>query len=162
MALMPRVMAALQLSLRPALAAAASIAIAQLLRLPYPIYALVAAVIVTDLSRTRTRQLALPRLAGTVLGATMGATIDPLLPAGAWAIGLSILLAMFLTHLLRVPDAAKVAGYVSGIVMLNHGDHPWVYAAYRVIETILGIGVAVLVSLVPRLMSIDDPKGQDS
>jgi uncharacterized membrane protein YgaE (UPF0421/DUF939 family) len=63
----------MQVSVRAALAAGLSVTIAQLLRLECPIYAMIAAVIVTDLSPERTRQLGLPRFAGTVVGTTLGA-----------------------------------------------------------------------------------------
>jgi uncharacterized membrane protein YgaE (UPF0421/DUF939 family) len=155
---LPPVITNLGLPIRCALAAGIAVAIAQLVRLPFPIYALIAAVIVTDLSAARTRQLAVPRLAGTLLGAGLGAVIDPFLQPRAWAVGLAILAAMSLSQLLRLQEAAKVAGYVSGIVVLNHGDHPWTYALYRIAETLLGIGLAVLVSFVPRLMPRDKPR----
>ncbi len=152
------VIEALGTSIRAALAAGLSVEIAQLVGLQYPIYALIAAVIVTDRSSARTRQLALPRLAGTVLGAMLGAAINPLLQPGPWGVGLSIVAAMFASHLLRLQDAAKVAGYVCGIVVLSHGDHPWLYGAHRIAETGLGIVLAVLVSLVPTLIPNDKPK----
>lgn len=49
-------------------------------------------------------------------------------------------------------DEIKAAGYVCGIVLLNHGDQPWSYARYRMIETVLGIGAAMLVTLIPKLV----------
>jgi uncharacterized membrane protein YgaE (UPF0421/DUF939 family) len=153
-----RLVAAVQPSIRAALAAGLSIAIARLLRLQFPIYAMIAAVIVTDLSPSRTRQLALGRLVGTVLGAALGVVIEPWLQPGAWAIGLSVLAAMFLSHLFGLHDAAKVAGYVCGIVMLDHGADPLPYALYRVIETVLGIGLALLLSLVPILVPIAEAR----
>lgn len=150
-----------QLAFRAGVAAALSVAIAQLCGLRYPIYSLLAAVIVTDLSPSQTRKLGLRRLVATVLGAACGALLSPVLGPGPWALGLGILIAMQACHLVYVQDAAKVAGYICGIVMLDHSAQVWTYSFYRLIETILGIGVATLISFVPILIRIDEPERQD-
>ncbi|MDR7099778.1 uncharacterized membrane protein YgaE (UPF0421/DUF939 family) [Lysobacter niabensis] len=142
-----------QVPIRAAVAAALAVAAAQVLQLEYPLYALVSAVIVTDLSPSETRKLGLWRVAGTVLGAAIGATLSTFFPHGPVAIGIGVLAAMFLCHVLRLRGAAKVSGYVCGIVLLEYHMQPWVYAVHRLVETLLGIAVAVLVSLVPLLLS---------
>jgi uncharacterized membrane protein YgaE (UPF0421/DUF939 family) len=148
-------------SLRAAVSAGSAVAIAQYLELQYPIYALIAAVIVLDLSPSKTLQLALQRMAGTVLGATVGALLSYSLPQGTLAIVVSIFVAMLLSYVVHLQAAAKLAGYVCGIVILAHGAHPWSYALHRVIETFLGIAMAVLVSLVPKLMRVNIPTDRD-
>ena len=156
---------ALQVSIRAATAAGLAVAIAQLLGLRSPLYALIAAILVTDLSPARTRHLAVPRLAGTVLGAALGAVISPLgaiHSIGAIMIGAAVFTTVFTSHLLGVKDAAKVAGYVCGVVLLTHSDRPWSYAWYRVLETCLGIAAGVFVSLVPKLMRADELKESES
>lgn len=113
---------------------------------------MIAAVIVTDLAPEETRRLGGRRLAGTAIGSVLGAVLSALLPGGTLTIAFGIFLSMFLTHLLRAPQAARVAGYLCAIVLLEHAADPWIYAFWRFLETVLGILIAMLVSLVPKLM----------
>ena len=158
----PAPITAVQASFRTAIAAGSAVAIAQLLRLEYPIYALISACLVMDLSPLKTRQLAVQRLLGSVLGAIVGAVLSYPLPAGPLAIGVSIVIAMLLSYALRMPAAAKVAGYVCGVVVFAYGADPWSYAYHRTLETFLGIGMAVLVSLVPKLLGVKLPSDAQS
>ena len=141
-----------QLSLRAAVAAGLALIAAQLLRLQHPLYAMISAVIVTDLVVAQTPKLALPRLAGTLVGSALGAVFTALLPSGVWTAAFGIFAAMFVSHLLYLQGAAKIAGYVCGIVLLDHSDSPWSYALFRMIETALGIVAAMGVSVVPKLL----------
>jgi uncharacterized membrane protein YccC len=70
-----KVLPALQLAARAAAAASIALALARTLELEFPLYAMIAAVIVTDLAPARTRRLAVPRLTGTVLGAGIGVAV---------------------------------------------------------------------------------------
>lgn len=141
---------ALQLSVRAASAAALAFWIAMLLGADHAIYALIGAVIVTDLSPRTSRKLAIQRLAGTLVGAAVGATLLNFIPHGPVALGVAILCAMLITFILRLePSAARVAGYVAGIVMFTHSQDSWLYAFQRAWETIVGIGAALLVGLIP-------------
>ena len=91
---------AFQLSLRAAVAAGVALIAAQLLQLQHPLYAMISAVIVTDLVAARTPKLALPRFAGTLVGGALGAVISTFLRAGAWAAVFGIFAAIFVSHLL--------------------------------------------------------------
>ncbi|HEY6895242.1 MAG TPA: FUSC family protein, partial [Rhodanobacteraceae bacterium] len=114
------ILSSIQLATRASIAAALALAVAERVDLDFPIYAMIAAVIVTDLSPARTRELAWPRLAGTVLGAATGAALSMLLPAGPLAVGVAILVTMLLSTALRFQNAARLAAYVCGIVILDH------------------------------------------
>ena len=153
---------AFQMSLRAAVAAALSVAIAQRLNLQFPIYAMISAVVVTDLKASETWKLGVPRLLGTILGAVLGALTCAFLRPNAWEGGVAIFAAMWMSHLLRLQNSAKLAGFVCGIVVLTFSDHPWEYAANRTIETVLGIAMAMLVSLVPKLLRTNETGQQES
>lgn len=153
------------LALRAAFGSGLSVSLAQVCKLEYPIYALLAAFIVTDFSSAKTRKLGLQRIVATVVGATCGAVLQSILQPSAWAIGVGILVAMLICHFSSVRGGAKVAGYICGIVMLTRSPKPWSYALFRLVETALGIGVAWLTSMVPSLVQIKEtntPNGTKS
>jgi len=151
----------LQLSIRAAAAAGLAVAAARWINLPFPIYAMISAVVVTDLSSVETRKLGPARMTGTILGAVIGATTNILLPHGPLTMALGICAAMFASRLLKVGDG-KLAGYVSGIVLLDHSQQPWSYAVLRVLETALGILAAVLISYIPKMIRPQHPESDSS
>jgi uncharacterized membrane protein YgaE (UPF0421/DUF939 family) len=146
-----------QIASRAAVGAALSLVIAQGCRLEYPLYAMLAAIIVTELSPAQTRLLAARRIVATLVGATCGALLARTLPTNPWTIGLGIAVAMLLCHFIRAADGARVAGYICGIAMLTHGADPWAYAFFRTVETLLGIAVASALSFLPKLLGEDEP-----
>lgn len=154
----PSFVRGVQLAVRAGAAASLSLAIAKFFDLQFPIYAFIAAVIVTDLSPLQTRQLGLRRLVATVVGAVCGAVLSPLLPPGPLAIGLSVVIAMVLCDVLGAPEGAKVSGYICGLVVFYQSSEPWSYAFFRFMETGLGVAVAWLVSYVPKLIRAEEPK----
>jgi uncharacterized membrane protein YgaE (UPF0421/DUF939 family) len=149
-----------QLAIRASLAAAISYWAATWFQSEYAIYALIAAVVVTNLSPRETRSMAGPRLVGTVVGAVGGALASYVLPVGPIALGIAILVAMLTMYMLRMQAAAKISGYTAAIVMFTHTGNPWLYATERAFDNVLGIGAAVLVSYLPKL--IREPAPSDS
>lgn len=142
-----RIAEALLLGVRAALASVAAVAIAQSLNLTYPMYAVVAAVIVTDVSSRRTQDSGVQRLLGTALGALCGPIFVLWFGDSLAVVGSAIAALIFVCYVVGYTEAAKLAGYVAGLVVLDHSQAPWSYARDRFVETSLGIVLAIVVSL---------------
>lgn len=141
-----------QLAIRASAAAAMAYWAATRFHSEFAIYALIAAVVVSNLSPEETRKMAGPRLLGTVVGAVGGAVATYVLPVGPLALGVAIMVAMLTMYALRMQAAAKLSGYTAAIVMFTHTGNPWLYATERAFDNVLGIAAAVLVSYMPKLI----------
>jgi len=148
-----KIVPAVQLAIRAGLAALLSVGVAQYFGLNV-LQPLITCCLVIDLSPEDTRRLALKRLAATLLGGVLGASLGMVLPPNPMSVGLGVLAAMLASHLVRLDGAARLAGFVCGICVLRQGD-PWSYAYARLLETALGIGMAVLTSYVPKLVRVE-------
>jgi uncharacterized membrane protein YgaE (UPF0421/DUF939 family) len=140
-----------QLALRAAIAGAFAVALARYFSFNYPIFAFIAAVLVTDLSVAESRRLGFIRLIATVVGAVWGALLSPLIPSGALAIGFSVLVAMLTCQVFAGAGGARVAAFICGIIVLDNPEQPWGYAWHRFAETALGVAVGWAISFVPKI-----------
>jgi uncharacterized membrane protein YgaE (UPF0421/DUF939 family) len=149
-----------QLALRAAVASSISYVIAKWLALPSPVNALVSAIIVTDFSSFQTRALGFQRLFATLIGVSCGLAIWATFGPSEWVVGIGIFAAMAFSHLLNAGGGAKVSAFICALLLLNLGDSPWTFALHRLLETALGICVAWLVSIIPRLFNFEEtPSG---
>ena len=152
------ILSGVQLALRAGIAAGVALAIAQVSKLDFPIYAAVAALIVTDLKPSQSTNLGLHRIVATVLGAGCGGVLSSVLPAQPWAVGAGIAVAMLVSDLVQGKDGVRVAGFTCGIIIVTVGSEPWHFAFDRLMETLIGVVVAWAVSHVPKLIRIDEPE----
>ena len=156
------------MALRAAAGASIALAAARVLDLDRPVVAFTAAIIATDLFPAQSRELGLRRLGATVLGGVVGAGLGSLLLPTSWTLAAGVLVAMLLAHLFRASEAARVAGYICGLILIDSSASPWRDALFRMIETALGVSVAWIISYVPKLIPIsvadraskDAPPGQ--
>jgi uncharacterized membrane protein YgaE (UPF0421/DUF939 family) len=142
----------LQLSIRAAIAAGASVGIAHLLELPGPMYAMIGAIVVSDLEPRQVRLAGLRRTGGTVIGAVIGAATTAWLAPGPLSIAFAVMLSMFACHLLHLGGGSIISGIVSGLLVLEFSSDPWHFALWRTIETGLGIFVASVICYIPALI----------
>jgi uncharacterized membrane protein YgaE (UPF0421/DUF939 family) len=147
-----------QLAVRAALGAGISLAIARALNMDTPIFALIAAVIVTDRDPAETRKLAIRRVISTAIGAACGVALAQVLGESSWEAAIAIFIAMVLSIAVTHLGDPKIAAYLCALIIINYNDNPWHYAFSRFIETVLGILVAWAISLVPRLFEIEEDK----
>ncbi|MGH1394123.1 MAG: FUSC family protein [Trichormus sp.] len=135
-----------KMAMKMAIAATISFVIAERLQSHYPFYAVIAAIIVMSSTHGSTFKLGIARLIGTAIGAITGAVFVTTLGSNFWSLGICVFLTIFLASHDKFQEATKLAGYVSAIVILSYGQLPWLYAWHRFLETLLGIGVALLVN----------------
>jgi uncharacterized membrane protein YgaE (UPF0421/DUF939 family) len=145
-------LSAIQLAFRAGIAGGLATWIAMRLTLEHPTYAFVAAVIATDLSVAQSRKLGLRRIFATAIGGLCGAGLSQLLGPGSGAVGVAVFVAMVVGSLLGAGEGTRVAGFICGIVVLEHSAEPWVYGAQRFVETALGVLVAWGISFLPTLI----------
>jgi uncharacterized membrane protein YgaE (UPF0421/DUF939 family) len=133
------------------MAALAAVEVSRLVGLQYPLYALVGAIMVTEYHGEETRRQSLIRFLGNVLGIIAGGILGSFFGAYPWVIGLAAFFMVLFCHYFDLAAAAKLSAFVAALTVMDHSKTPWLYGRDRIIETVIGIGFAVLASLAIRV-----------
>jgi hypothetical protein len=135
-----------QLAIKTALAAVLAWSIPQLLHWNYSIYAVIASIIVMGLTSGNTFKLSLQRVSGTLIGGLIGSICVLTLGTNPLSLGISVFVGIYLASYLKFKEAAKLSGYVAALIVVTHSQKPWLQGWGRLVETLFGVGVALVVN----------------
>lgn len=145
----PRQVGFVKQAVETSVAATLALYLAGLFHLPEPYWAAVSAIIImqSDLSAAMTASVS--RLAGTAIGALVGACAVSLWGTHLWSFALGIFCAILLCAIVGRWETYRFAGVTVAIVMLiTRQASPWIIALHRFLEVSFGIAVAFVVILV--------------
>jgi uncharacterized membrane protein YgaE (UPF0421/DUF939 family) len=113
-----------------------------------PFYACIAAVITMQNSMDNSIKAGLNRMIGTLIGALVGGVFASIYGENLIITSLGIVIVIYLTNLFKRSGSTSIACIVYLAIMVNIKDTtPLNYTIFRVLETFLGIIVAVCVNL---------------
>lgn len=138
------------------LAVALSAFLAIILELDSPFFAAMAALITMQGNLLDTFSMAKYRILGTIFGAGIGIIGAYIAHGNPVVLGLGIGLVIFLANKLRWNKAIAIASIVFASLMLGEGTQIVAVSINRVIDTLVGISVAVVVNY-----TISRPRSQE-
>jgi uncharacterized membrane protein YgaE (UPF0421/DUF939 family) len=139
-------------SARTAIAAVVSLLVARVLRLPEAYWATITTLIIMQSTLGAALAISEQRLAGTAVGALMGALLTTYFGSNTIVFGLGVLVIGLICAALRLGEAYRLASVTLAIVMLiGRTKAGWIIATHRFVEVSVGIAVGLAVTAVwPR------------
>nr|WP_277355483.1 aromatic acid exporter family protein [Curtobacterium pusillum] len=115
---------------------------------PFPTFAAIAALLVVQPSINQSFVKGLERSAGVVLGVVLATGFHLLFGDSVWVVLLVIVLAILIAWALRLTPTSATQVGISGMLVLTAGVVTPNYSADRILETVLGAIVALIVNAV--------------
>lgn len=118
-----------------------------LLKIQYPFYACIAAVISMQSSVSDSFITGKNRMIGTSVGALIGLIFALIRPENSILTGIGIIAVIYFCNMLNKRSSINIACIVFLAIMTNmKGQNPFAYSVTRLLETFIGIAIAVLVN----------------
>ncbi len=136
-------------SVRTAVAATASLAVARIFHLPEAYWAPITTLVITQSSLGTALSVSGERFMGTVIGAAVGAVVGSFFGPDVIVFGATVLVLGFLSAAARSDrNAYRFAGVTAAIILLvpRAGGSPWRIAFDRFAAVCIGLGVALILT----------------
>jgi uncharacterized membrane protein YccC len=135
-------------SVRSAIAATVSLAVARLLKMPEAYWAPLTTIVVMQSTLGGAWAVSIHRLIGTAVGAFFGGLLASYVTLDVMGFGLAIFALGLICGLAHLNQSAyRFAGITLAIVTLvGRGKPPWIVATHRFIEVSVGIAVGLALS----------------
>ena len=139
-------------SARTAIAAAVSLLVAQMFRLPEAYWAPITTLVITQSSLGTALTVSGERFMGTVLGAAVGAVVASVFGPNVFVFAVSVFILGLVTSLVRSNRSAyRFAGVTLAIVLLvPRTGSAWRMAFHRFAEVCIGLAVALILTTLWR------------
>jgi uncharacterized membrane protein YgaE (UPF0421/DUF939 family) len=123
--------------------------VAHVIKLEYPFYASIAAVITLQSSVTASFHAGKNRMLGTLLGAAIGFIFALLLPGNSILCGLGVIIVIYMLNILNWKNSVSIGCIVFLVIMTNlNGRSPFIYSINRILDTFIGIIIALFVNYI--------------
>lgn len=134
-------------NIKTAISVSICVALAHVFNREYIFYAAIASVIAMQSSVTDSFKAGKNRMLGTIVGAVIGFVCAFISPNNIILCGVGIIILIFICNSLGWNKSITISCIVFLAIMLNlNGRTPFMYSINRIIDTFIGITVAVLVN----------------
>lgn len=129
------------------LAVTVTLALAKPLGMAYPFFAAIATIISMENTIANSFKAGKNRLKGTLLGASTGLLFAIVAQGNPVLAGVGIMAVIWICHRMDWKNAIAISCIVFLAVMVNlDGENPLMYSLYRLEDTFVGVGVAIMVN----------------
>jgi len=138
--------------IKTGIAVTVCVAVSFLLKLNQPFFAVIATVMSMGKSIDISFKSGKNKLIGVIIGIAIGSGFALIAPANAGLCGIGIILTLYLCQLFKLTGASTLSCFLFAAMMFIHdfGAHiiTWHFAATCMIDSVIGIAIALLVNLI--------------
>ncbi|KAB3530306.1 aromatic acid exporter family protein [Alkaliphilus pronyensis] len=130
-------------TIKTGIAVSTTMLVTDFLNIEYPFFALIAALIAMQPTVSDSWHSGINRIIGTFIGAFVGLLFGFIAPINFLLVGLGLILLIYTMNRLGWTDSINIAGVVFLAIILNDEGVHIIYAVNRLIDTFIGISIAL-------------------